>query len=147
MAASRASARHTWDGPSLAAAAGSAPHAWDTPPANDDPDDNDSEVEDTRTPAEMFIEIMIMLLIMRNLNAREFCTLMFWAGRAGVAGASDYGLNPDLPSDQSGHYNRKCEQQIPLFQKRDRLYSIKYPWARKSKRSSKHLEPCMYKSI
>ena len=116
------SVRRSWDAPSYDGVADD-PRAWDGPPPDGGDSDSDAE-ECAQTLAGEFLNILVYLLILRNINDREFCTIMFWAGLCGVKGGAAYGLRPDLPESQSGHYNRKAESMISLYAKRDTLYGF-----------------------
>ena len=72
------------------------------------PDSSDSDVGDAvaLTPGEEFVEYMASLLMHNTLSAKQFCTAMWWAHKAGVGAAKAYAFRPDAPS---GHYNRKVK--------------------------------------
>ena len=74
---------------------------------------------------EEFVQECILLFLQRVLNARQFCTLMFRAGRAGNAQAVRYGLNPDAPS---GHFQRHLNSVMQdLNNLRQFLYTLRVP--------------------
>jgi hypothetical protein len=69
------------------------------------------------------------MLNMRTITYRDFCIIMYWAGKAGVAGASKYGLRPDSPN---GHYARKCKRATAESVDADALYSLEISGRRKT---------------
>ena len=70
---------------------------------------SDSESDKDEDPALSFVRVMIDLLIGRSLNARQFCLLMYYAGKAGIPSASKHGLKPGSPS---GHYQRHVRTSV-----------------------------------
>ena len=83
---------------SVAAADGPAP--WD------DSSDSDVAADVATTPGGEFVKYMIGMLMYSTLSAKQFCTAMWWASRAGVEEAKPYAFRPDAPS---GHYSRKVK--------------------------------------
>ena len=84
-----------------------------------------SEADDPGpSPGEDLVEYMVELLNERTLNARQFCTVMYYAGRAGVREAAPYGLQPGA---QSGHYQRKLSAVMPASRDRKAYYTVDVP--------------------
>ena len=74
------------------------PHAWENDPEPgeeqpwDDSSDSDLEAAEGTTPGGEFVDMMMNLLLTRELNARIFCELCFMAGQSGIEEAKPYGL-------------------------------------------------------
>ena len=68
-----------------------------------------------------FIQLMLSYLHERTLNAKQFCQLMYWVGRAGVQDAIKYGLALGAPS---GHYQRKLD--LVLEKQEERRGTLQY---------------------
>ena len=126
---------HAWESEVIAprpgepdpSAGGSSDHGSQSWEAEVLPEDRDADVEvdsDSMSPAEEFIEFSCELLYTRVLNARQFCSLMWHAGRAGVAAASSYGLSPN---SASGNFQRKLQHSLPLYAEPLRSYKFSAP--------------------
>ena len=87
-------------------------------------DDGLDDDEGDDDPSEVFIRGMLDLLLCRTLNARQFCILMYKAGKAGLAETVQYGLPPGRPS---GHYNRKVKRKFKVIFRDTRTYRLKIP--------------------
>ena len=141
---------HDWDSASEdgdVGAAASGAHDWEdavhAPPSDHDwdersasasevegfgqPADSCSEDEMPQTPSAEFISYCTQMLNLRTITYRDFCIIMYWAGKAGVAIASKLGLRPDSPN---GHYARKCNMTMP--ESADAIYSLEIPGHRKA---------------
>ena len=121
-----ASSSHTWENPL---------HSWERP--HDGSGSLDAEgwgydssdwEEPHSLPGEEFVQLMLSHLHERTLNAKPFCQLMYWAGRAGVQDAIKYGLAPGAPS---GHYQRKLDLVLENQKKGAALYNIQVPGSSK----------------
>jgi hypothetical protein len=82
-----------------------ASHSWEVPRHSrhacegDAVRGSDSNSDFEAPPAsagDEFVEAMVELLMMRVLNAGQFCSLMYFAGLAGVSAATRYVTHPDL---------------------------------------------------
>ena len=90
--------RHSWEDP--IAAHGAAADEWGAY------DSDDGECVPEFSPGQEFVQAMLDLLLIRTLNAKQFCTLMHLAGKAGIAEAVRYGHRPGA---NSGHYSRHLD--------------------------------------
>ena len=98
-----ASSNHTWEHPL---------HSWERPHDGNGSLDAEGwgyDSSDWEEPhsliGEEFVQLMLSHLHERTLNAKQFCQLMYWAGRAGVQDAIKYGLAPypiSTPTQSSG---------------------------------------------
>jgi hypothetical protein len=101
--------RHTWED-SGDAVGGSEPDSdFEAPPAS---------------AGDEFIQAMVELLMMRVLNAGQFCSLMYLAGKAGVSAATRYGKPPGTAS---GHFQRHLDPLLGTVRETDALYEASVP--------------------
>ena len=121
-----ATSRHSWETPS---------HSWDNPAGDNAALDDEgwgydsSDWEEPPTPpGEEFVQLMLSYLNDRTLNAKQFCQLMYMAGKAGVKDATKYGLAPGAPS---GHYQRKLDTVMESRQNTQSFYNIQVPGSSK----------------
>eukprot|EP00974_Lingulodinium_polyedra_P018692 1810728-Lingulodinium_polyedra.AAC.1 len=70
--------RHAWEQAQPEPAGG--PEAWG--------DASDEDELPDGGPAEEFVSMMLDLLLIRTLSAKQFCILMHFAGKAGIAQAT-----------------------------------------------------------
>ena len=90
-----------------------------------------SEV-DQNDAAEDFIDYCTSLLLMRDLNAKQFCIIMHFAGKLRDVDAAQcalLGLPPDAPS---GHYQRKLNNHVGRASTSRSLYLVRTPCYQKS---------------
>jgi len=128
-------AKHLWETPACGPASA---HPWedDEGPAACDvasglaADSDSSGDECAKDPTSEFINFLILLLLTRCLNAREFCTVMFWASKCGIAAAGKYGYSPGAPS---GHFQRHCDKVVEPLRRRSHLYEFEAPGANPTK--------------
>ena len=78
-------------------------------------------------PQSKVIDFCVTHLMMRVLNARQFCVLMYLAGRCGLKLLAKLGLPPSAPT---GHYMRKVRTKLGVYANAD-LYEIKVPGRKK----------------
>ena len=55
--------------------------------------DSDDDLDTSSSPGAMFVEMMLQLFVLRTLSAKLFCTLMYWAFKAGVSEAKEWGVS------------------------------------------------------
>ena len=98
-------ARHSWEavGPFVAVESSVDDSASDVGSARSLCSSDDEHIAEP-TPGDELVGFCKVLLWSRTLNAREFCTIMYWAGKAGVAEAVPLGYNPDAAS---GNFARR----------------------------------------
>ena len=115
-------ATHSWEVPQ---------DAWGVRPdvgvgAGGDDEFSDSDLSDgpILDPQDEFIEFALDLLNFRCLNARQFCTMMFFAGRAGLGKCKKYGHRPGAPS---GHYARHLDPILGFKHFNTKFYEVKIP--------------------
>ena len=77
-------------------------HTWSSDSEQSSSDAN-SEVSGEQSPASLFIDFLVEMLLCRSITAKAFCVLMYYAGLCGVQGSADLGKRSNLPS---GHYKR-----------------------------------------
>ena len=82
---------------------------------------SDDDVEED--PAGDFINFCKSLLLLRVLNSRQFCILLYYAGLAGIREATKYGLRP---AAKSGHFQRKVKSSCGFYNKTG-TYEAKVP--------------------
>ena len=70
---------------------------------------------------------LIMLKITGKLSAKDVCTLMWWAERAGLPQGAATAFAMDPASTQSGHYNRHFNIVLGLESLVEDAYTIKIP--------------------
>ena len=125
---------HSWEVPR---------HSWEARGRDDDwPDEecSDPDEEVQTTPEGEFIEYMMWLLMTRTLNSRQFCTAMYWAGKAGMKGAQRYGFRPD--TENTGHFARHLDPILGFKQFNKTLYDVWVPGHAKHDLSrTQHLIP------
>ena len=103
-------------------------------------DDSNNDADSTRsltssddahvaepTPGEELVGFCKILLWSRTLNAREFCTIMYWAGKAGVAEAAPLGFHPDAPSGNFARHLRTSQSTLGVVGAPERLYTVRVP--------------------
>jgi hypothetical protein len=129
---------HSWEVPEGPDSGAMPPtvHDWEDPvalqsppptdgPSSDHESGNDSELdEEEPDAADEMIAYCIQLLMVRSLNAKEFCTIMHWAGLARVEKAKPLGLRPGSPS---GHYQRKLSAVLGRDADVESMYSLDIP--------------------
>ena len=96
-----------------------------------DEDENDSDTTSMSVDSDSeggasaaFIHFLITLLMLRTLTARHFCSIMWYAWKAGISACKKYSLNPQTKS--SGHFNRKVKQSVGIIST-DGMYNLKLP--------------------
>jgi hypothetical protein len=89
---------------------------------------SDSDEASGRSPAALFIDFLVELLLSRSITAKAFCVLMHYAGRCGIAGCSQLGRRPDLPT---GHYQRHLSKHLAAFRDAAPEYEISIPISNK----------------
>ena len=121
-------AAHSWEDPA---------HDWEddgAPCASESDSDSvgwggdysESEDEDAepRSPAQNFIDEMVVYVMNRTLNARQLCTLMRLAAEGGMAECKKYGFRAGAPS---GHYNRHLKSVLGLSADASKFYQLTIP--------------------
>ena len=128
----------------LARAMSHARHAWEAVAplgaVESSVDDSNSDADSTRslsssddahvaepTLGEELVGFCKILLWSRTLNAREFCTIMYWAGKAGVAEAVPLGFQPDAPSGNFARHLRTSQSTLGVVGAPKRLYTVRVP--------------------
>ena len=98
-------------------------HAWDNRSLNDDENDaeeygsywgecSDPEDGDTNTEVSAgmeFVSFLLKLLYQATISAHVFSVIMYFAGKAGIKEAVDWGLPPGRGS---GRYSRKLKRKL-----------------------------------
>ena len=133
---------HAWENEPACPAASSSQHPWEdssehvprpaVQPQDDSASDSDCAGEFAEDPQREFVNFLVLLLLTRTLNAREFCTIMWWASRCGLAAASTYGFRPGAPS---GHFQRHCKTVVEPLHSTVCLYEVETPGSSSSKLS------------
>ena len=77
------------------------------------------------SPVDELITFLIELVLVRALNARQFCVIMYWIGRCGVEKCKKFGLQPGR---QSGKYNRKVKRAVGLGGAKGSYYVLPTPF-------------------
>ena len=103
----------------------------------DGTDDEADDFADTTSPINMFMEFCQLLLLLRTLTAKDYCILMYLAGKMGIAAARKHGLKPGSPS---GHFNRKVEKVLGFYTDTD-MYVVSMP-GRTSKAVTRTVTSC-----
>ena len=107
---------HNWERAAFHVPEG-APDLWGDP-------DSDSDLDEAYVAssyADEFVSLMLNLLCTRTLNCKQFCVLMYWAGKAGITSANKYGFRPDA---SSGHYSRHLDPILKFKSHNETLYEI-----------------------
>ena len=80
--------RHSWENPGNRSA-----HDWEDPEeSSDEESDLDSDEEETPAKAaDELLSILICLKMCGTLSAKAFCTICYWAYKAGLESFSTYG--------------------------------------------------------
>jgi hypothetical protein len=111
-------------------------HSWEAPePERESDADSEEESEltpmsdsddDTRraTPADELISYCRILLLSRTITYKDFCIIMWWAGKAGVHEAVRLGHNPDAPS---GHFAWHVKATLGVFNEAEHVYRFDIP--------------------
>ena len=129
---------HSWEdhGVSRATSTGAGGHSWedDASSAGDDArseigggsacEDASSSDGEPLAPDEAFIGFCTDLLLMRTLNARQYCNLMRLAAAAGITAASRHAFREGAPS---GHYQRHLKDSLGIIGDSDKLYKLDVP--------------------
>jgi hypothetical protein len=74
--------------------------------------DTSADEPSTENATNDFIKFCRMLLLVRTLTSKDFCTLMFHASAAGIAGAEKFALEPKSPT---GHFQRKIRKTLGVY--------------------------------
>ena len=97
-------ASHSWE-PHVDESAGH-PHCprkeWEEWSGGDhDSGDSDGDSSDCPPPsaADLFVEHMLDMVLLRKLSAKEFCVAMYHAAEAGIEQAAKFGDPPDKHRD------------------------------------------------
>ena len=104
-------------------------HDWESD-SNDgegfpDHADSSSDSEAEAEPETMLLRTLMDLLFLRVLNARQFCVVLYWCGRCGLAALAQFGR---APGAKSHHYQRHLESKLGVvFNDRGRFYNLKAP--------------------
>ena len=129
--------RHDWeeDEQHDEAPGGPGAHSWEDvrDDVHGDADlDSESSSEDAMPSTwDAFGEFAVDLLLLRVLNAKQFCLLMWYAWKAGLESAKPFAFRPRAPS---GHYNRHVRKTVhKMFNENTFLYRAEVPG------SSKHV--------
>lgn len=72
----------------------------------------------------MMVDALLGLYMASSISALHFCTICYWAGKAGVAVASEYGLSLGKPS---GHYQRHLNDALGFSAARQTKYNLTFP--------------------
>ena len=94
---------------------------------SDDEGDGEDGDEGTKDPQSQLIDCCVTILLMRVLNARQFCILMYLAGRCGLRQLAKLGLPPSSPSHR---FMRKVRRTLGVYTKTD-LYAFDVPGRKK----------------
>jgi hypothetical protein len=98
------------------------PSGLDAPSVGDE-SDSDADVG-PQDPADELISYCKYLFLSRDISAKGFCTIMYWAHLAGIEKCGRFGFRPGAPS---GHYNRHLNSVMPSLRQKDRLYEVTVP--------------------
>lgn len=94
---------------------------------------DEDEVGHERSPSDDFINEMVSLYLERDLNARQFCTLMYLLGRCGTdiqAKARELGVKP---GSSSGNYEKHCKKMLGgYFDETASAYTVRMPGRKKN---------------
>ena len=74
------------------------------------------------------MEVLNMLYLTRELTAKNFCTIAYLCGKAGIEEAVKYGYRLDAPS---GHYQRHLNKVLPYASDTTCLYEFSLPGCHK----------------
>ena len=88
---------------------------------------HETEEEEEPDWHKLFIRFVVELLLLRVLNARQFCVIMWYAAKASITSAGPYGLHPQA---RSSHYCRKVKRKIGLYTDAN-MYAISAPGRKK----------------
>ena len=87
--------------------------------------DSSSDSEAEAEPETMLLRTLLDLLFLRVLNARQFCVVLYWCGRCGLAALAQFGKPPGA---ESHHYQRHLESKLGVvFNDRGRFYNLNVP--------------------
>ena len=89
--------RHSWEDEADEAASAVSEHSWEScadleSNCADSDCSDDSDFEEN--PSAEFLDYLTDLYLSRAISAKDFCTLAYWAGKAGVEKAKSFGCNP-----------------------------------------------------
>ena len=102
--------------------------------------DDDGPDEQTNTPGDTLVALLLDHMLCSRLSAHQCCTLMYWAEKAGVQAAKPFALRPEA---NSGHASRKLRKALGHVGSTD-LYELEVPGhARRDLERSSHLTPVM----
>ena len=121
-------ARHSWEAvdPFVAVESSVDDSASDVGSARSLCSSDDEHIAEP-TPGDELVGFCKVLLWSRTLNAREFCTIMYWAGKAGVAEAVPLGYNPDAASGNFARHLRATQSTLGVIGAPERLYTVRVP--------------------
>jgi hypothetical protein len=91
--------------------------------------DAPADVDAALSYSSLLADFLTDLLLQRRLNAREFCTIMYYAGKSGVPDVAKYGYRPDA---SSGHFQRHLKATLGYVADNGATYSFSLPGHTKS---------------
>ena len=116
---------HPWDD----APAPRQRHPWEDPNAANDDIDSDEEADphtNKGAAARELVDAVSDLYLSSTISAEKFCTILYWAQRAGVEGG-DIEAYAKKPGDWSRNYSAKCEKAFSFHDIRADYYVVKVP--------------------
>jgi len=103
------------------------PHSWEVGSTQDGGESSSSDPEDDEDrapPGRRFADFASELYYSRVLSAKQMCTLMFWASKAGVEEAAPLAFRPNAPS---GHFQRHLNKVLEPLLDKSVLYRMPVP--------------------
>ena len=82
-------------------------------------DSEDDTPTEPMTPGSRLVHALVFHILVSNRTAKAGLTLLYWAGKAGIAEAKKYMINPD---SSIGHFSRKFKAAVGHTEKRRDLY-------------------------
>ena len=73
---------------------------------------------------ELLREMGVAMYAVGSLDAKNLCTLMYYASMAGACGVDDLGFRPDAPT---GHYSRHLKLVLGICDEDHDLYELDVP--------------------
>ena len=84
---------------------------------------SDDEVDPMIAAAKEFEDGLLELYMLSQISAQHFCTLCFWAHKAGMNGnVASYGLKPGC---NSGAYQRHLDRVLGIHATKQKVYTVK----------------------
>jgi hypothetical protein len=100
-------------------------HAWDAEQGDNESDTDEDPETNPHAAAAAFLDILVSMFMLSSISAQTFCTLCYWAAKAGMPG--DVNTYSKKPGSPSGHYSRHLDDKLGFRDIKKRQYKLNVP--------------------